>query len=417
MKGISLLIIINLFSDFLCAQIPNSGFEQWTNLQPDSWVTNSCPFCDPPWESYIVRQDSDAFDGMYNADFYSNGVLKPYAYSQFPVVYRPVKLKFYFKTLFPPCINSPGFPGDTVSARVELLYNGMIVDSGYWNTHTGNSNYVMAEIPLSGNATMFDSCRIYFEGGSVFGGCGITPSPTRFKVDALELVSDSFVCSAAFYYSKTTDTVSFYGTSNLYVPSGWQWDFGDGQAGYGQNSVHIYQDGWYYPCLTVSGTDSFGVYCTCTYCDSILITQDCIDTSMICPPPSLCCDAPLYEPVCGCDGITYDNGCQATMWYGVTKYTNGPCITNALRNEVEVKISQMPNPVHDRLSVRANFPLMAFVAIGIRNTLGNRISEQSYPGSSSFHQELSLHHLAPGIYFVEILLNGERVAVRKVIKE
>ncbi len=33
-----------------------------------------------------------------------------------------------------------------------------------------------------------------------------------------------------------------------------------------------------------------------------------------------------YTPVCGCDGKTYSNSCQATN-AGVTSYTQGECPT------------------------------------------------------------------------------------------
>lgn len=33
----------------------------------------------------------------------------------------------------------------------------------------------------------------------------------------------------------------------------------------------------------------------------------------------------IYQPVCGCDGVTYNSADEATYQYGIKKYTQGPC--------------------------------------------------------------------------------------------
>tara|TARA_Y100000287_G_scaffold154138_1_gene130469 strand:+ start:623 stop:856 length:234 start_codon:yes stop_codon:yes gene_type:complete len=51
--------------------------------------------------------------------------------------------------------------------------------------------------------------------------------------------------------------------------------------------------------------------------------------------PNMCVDETLInldtaciaviDPVCGCDGNTYNNSCEALNWYGVLAYEDGSC--------------------------------------------------------------------------------------------
>lgn len=56
--------------------------------------------------------------------------------------------------------------------------------------------------------------------------------------------------------------------------------------------------------------------------DEVVVNTDCIDESLI--DLDAACFA-LWEPVCGCDGQTYGNSCEATVWGGVTSWTEGEC--------------------------------------------------------------------------------------------
>ena len=51
------------------------------------------------------------------------------------------------------------------------------------------------------------------------------------------------------------------------------------------------------------------------------VEDSCVDESMI-EEFSVCIE--IYQPVCGCDGITYPS-CYATNFNGITSYTDGAC--------------------------------------------------------------------------------------------
>ena len=63
---------------------------------------------------------------------------------------------------------------------------------------------------------------------------------------------------------------------------------------------------------------SMGLFCACCGDEP---SDPCIDESKI-DPTAACIE--IYQPVCGCNGETYENYCFAEI-AGVTEWTEGVC--------------------------------------------------------------------------------------------
>lgn len=127
--------------------------------------------------------------------------------------------------------------------------------------------------------------------------------------------------------SESTPTVWTFSDQSVFAGgkvSNWYWDFGDGQISFEQNPSNTYQDtGTYTVCLTVTGQSDDGTQCGSAICKTVHVPGfPCVDPALI--DPAVLCPA-VYDPVCGCNGVTYPNACVARYYNGVTSWTPGIC--------------------------------------------------------------------------------------------
>jgi hypothetical protein len=140
------------------------------------------------------------------------------------------------------------------------------------------------------------------------------------------------------------------------------------------------------------------------------VVLECIDSALI--DLNVQCPA-IYEPVCGCDSITYSNSCAAMYHAGVVSYTPGTCESASIDGLWKTEISVRPNPFTDKFTLvnEANVPISIriFQANGL--FLFETQSEQAI-------LELEGVDLAPGTYFVQITngQNGQKV-VKRLLKQ
>lgn len=169
MRPVTLIIAILITSVlFSCSkdtagndiiEIPNGDFELWDNMPIlHSWKTNSCPVCDPPFETYIVQKETDAFSGQYAAKLISNNVYRSFAENKFSISSHPTHLTGYIKSAIT--------IGDTASIHIELFSGNNVVDTGNWYEISSTESYKKIEIPITQNSSSADSAFIRIVGGN-----------------------------------------------------------------------------------------------------------------------------------------------------------------------------------------------------------------------------------------------------------
>lgn len=133
--------------------------------------------------------------------------------------------------------------------------------------------------------------------------------------------------------------------------------------------------------------------CNSACIQDTVIFFNCIDSSLL--DPQICCTS-VYEPVCGCDSITYPNFCVATFYYGISSYYLGECVTGKVQEKTPEQILVYPNPSNGIFSLK---PLQLGSIIRFYNVFGQLISSTEVVATE---MKIDLDKLPKGCYLFTI---------------
>lgn len=143
-------------------------------------------------------------------------------------------------------------------------------------------------------------------------------------------------------------------------------------------------------------------------CDEPCVDPNQIDSSAIC--------ITLYDPVCGCNDITYSNECVAFYYGGVTSWTDGECQSNPVVDLPGNKFLKLyPNPATEALQIEMEFHQKENIQLRIFNSMG--IILQKHKAFNQYlKKDIDVSGWARGFYFMEISVGNGRIVEKFILQ-
>jgi hypothetical protein len=155
MKYFFIFLLTGLCLFNLNAQIPNSGFENWSDGEPDNWFTNNLPGTWITVSSSGTSQSGSFAAKIEVADF-NGGPIYPALSTTFPISQDYGSLNGYYQ--FHPTINEMILIGLAYTFK-----DGILVGIGVVEIESASSNYSQFSSEIIGNGQIPDSIMIQFQ--------------------------------------------------------------------------------------------------------------------------------------------------------------------------------------------------------------------------------------------------------------